>query len=306
MKQFVVGEECQNMKPFWLIRKLYRFLTRNAIDYEGVHAERYRVNLHYWTGVDNLGDALAPAIYAWMLQKNGLSTTLKTKKKYVHLLTVGSVLGEDVFDATVWGSGIHKIEAINQIRVVKRIRKLDIRAVRGPVTRAVLKEDGYDCPAVYGDPAILLPNIYHPGVRSEAKYEVGLIRHFREAENFEDAVDDLHKIDVVTTDYMAFVDELLKCRKVISSSLHGIILAESYGIPAVFLVEGIGEELIKFYDWYFSTGRYTVKIARSLKEALSMEPMPLPQLEEMREKLIDCFPVDLWKTERNITYSSID
>lgn len=285
------------MKLFWPIRKACRFFTRNAIDCDGVHAEKHVVNLHCWTGVENLGDALAPVIFEWMLKEKGLSNTIETKK-YVHLLTVGSILGEDVFDAAVWGSGIHKVEMVNQIREVRRLRKLDIRAVRGPVTRAVLLEDGYDCPAVYGDPAIILPKIYQPSVKPEVKYEVGLIRHFRHASDFDDAADGLYKIDIVTSDYQAFIDDLLRCKKVISSSLHGIILAEAYGVPAVFLMEGVGDELMKFYDWYFSTGRYTVKVARSLKEALSMDPMPLPQLDEMREKLMEAFPYDLWETQK--------
>ena len=54
------------------------------------------------------------------------------------------------------------------------------------------------------------------------------------------------------------------------------------------------EEIIKYFDWYYSTGRYNIKIASSLDEALSMEPMEIPDLELMRKSLIDSFPVDLW------------
>lgn len=285
----------------WPVRKAYRFLTRNAIDYSGVHAAKDQVNLHYWNAVENLGDTLAPVIFHWMLQQNGLTNTLP-KKKYVHLLTIGSILADDVFDATVWGSGIHKIDAAYQLRAVRRLRKLDIRAVRGPITRALLLENGYNCPAVYGDPGILLPKIYHPERSVESQYEVGLIRHFRQAGDFTDP--GVHKIDIVTEDYQAFVNELFLCKKIISSSLHGIILAEAYGIPTVFLWEGLDDELMKFYDWYFSTDRFSVQIARSLPEALSMEPMPLPSLVSMQRELMACFPTDLWKLPSNDTMSA--
>ena len=54
------------------------------------------------------------------------------------------------------------------------------------------------------------------------------------------------------------------------------------------------EEIIKYFDWYYSTGRCNIKMALSLEEALSMEPMEIPDLEAMRKSLIDSFPADLW------------
>ena len=54
------------------------------------------------------------------------------------------------------------------------------------------------------------------------------------------------------------------------------------------------EEIIKYFDWYYSTGRYNIKIAASLDEALNMEPMEIPDLEQMRKRLMDSFPADLW------------
>lgn len=81
---------------------------------------------------------------------------------------------------------------------------------------------------------------------------------------------------------------------IISSSLHGIILAESYGVPAIFINEDMNDELFKFYDWYFSTGRKNVVMATSISEALNITPMELPDLAEMRNNLLKCFPYDLF------------
>ena len=253
--------------------------------------------MHYWSAVENLGDALAPVIFSWMLEQNGLVNRLP-ENRYVHLLTVGSVLGGNSFDATVWGSGIHTIFMANRIHELRRIRKLDIRAVRGPITRDVLLNSGYDCPEIYGDPGILMPRIYQPAHCDEKRYEVGMIRNFEKADYYRSIYDKgtlVHEINVMTTDYKTFIDEIVQCRRIISSSLHGIILAEAYGIPAVFLMEGMENVLLKFYDWYFSTGRYSAKAARTLDEALEMEPMDLPHLEQMADQLMARFPVDLWK-----------
>jgi pyruvyltransferase len=102
-------------------------------------------------------------------------------------------------------------------------------------------------------------------------------------------------IDIRTDDYRKFIDELCSCEKIISSSLHGIILAEAYGIPAVFLGEKRDSEMFKYYDWYISTGRKIVRYASSLDEAIKMEPMELPDLTAMQETIMNAFPYDLWK-----------
>ena len=52
--------------------------------------------------------------------------------------------------------------------------------------------------------------------------------------------------------------------------------------------------MLKYYDWYYSTGRKNVKMANIKEDILSMEPIDLPDLSLMRENLIESFPYDLW------------
>ena len=66
-------------------------------------------------------------------------------------------------------------------------------------------------------------------------------------------------------------------------------------MPAVFLAKGREDEMLKYYDWYYSTGRYNVKMAFSIEEAIDMEPMELPNLKGMQERLLKVFPYDLWE-----------
>ena len=276
-----------------VIKKVAYRLCRNQYSINGKKIERHRVSLEYWSKENNVGDALAPVILDWMLKKNNISRDQKVGKA-VHLLTVGSILGMGryPFDAVVWGSGIHCFSTMCRIIRYKNVRKLDIRAVRGPITRQILILNGYHCPEIYGDPAILMPLVYQPKSNREDN-TIGIVRHFESADL---AVDNkLKKIDTRTTDYEEFIDQICKCSKIISSSLHGIILAESYGVPAVFLQENMDNELIKFYDWYYSTNRKNIKIAYSIEEAIEMEPMSLPDLEKMRKNLLEQFPYDLWR-----------
>ena len=55
------------------------------------------------------------------------------------------------------------------------------------------------------------------------------------------------------------------------------------------------KEIIKYYDWYYSTGRRTVVAAQTVGEAMSYTPMALPDLSVMQKELMERFPYDLWE-----------
>lgn len=270
-------------------RFLKHLIFRNNYCRNGKKAAKKKVNLEYFADTINLGDALAPIIYNWMLNKKGISPH-KRVSKTKHIMTVGSVIGGGYFDSVIWGSGIMSFTNIAKISKCRYFQKFDIRAVRGPITKSVLSANAYDCPDIYGDPAILMPLIYK-GDCSVKSAKYGVILHFLSDLKI---YSDIKIIDIKTADYKKFIDEICSVDKVISSSLHGIILAETYGIPAVFLCKDVDSMLLKYYDWYYSTGRYNVRMAKTLEEALNMDPMPLPDLSKMQIKLLESFPYDLW------------
>lgn len=77
---------------------------------------------------------------------------------------------------------------------------------------------------VYGDPALLLPLMYKPKVKKTK--EVGYIPHLWDQKNYTDYID-------VNLPWKKFVREILACDRVVSSSLHGVIIADAYGIPVL-------------------------------------------------------------------------
>lgn len=287
-----------------------RFLKKStriewAERYNYIFGDEYRpildkkVNL-FWTGTyrgnvtehENLGDYLSKVVVEWMLEKRGLSMDSNVEKTKC-LYAVGSILGFGFQDATVWGSGLLRKE--NAYRLVRQ--KLDIRAVRGPVTRNILLSMGVNCPNCYGDPAILMPLIYNNN-KVVKKYKVSVILHHTSTmrQNLEKLNSDgVHYIEILTTDFKSFIDEILSSETIISSALHGIILAESYGIPVVYLKDSMPGQDLKFNDWYAATRRTNYVAATSLEEALMRLPTNgVPDLEVLRKNIETVFPYDLW------------
>jgi len=164
---------------------------------------------------------------------------------------IGSILAHADEHTIVWGSGLQ-----GTIRL--RGKPLEIRAVRGPMSRAELLQQGIDCPEVYGDPALLLPRFYTPKSRPP-RYELGLVAHRKDARDprIRELGRDprVRSIDMRTTG-MSVIDAFLDCRRVVSSSLHGLVVADAYGIAAgwIRVSERIPGGFFKYHDYHASIG----------------------------------------------------
>jgi autotransporter strand-loop-strand O-heptosyltransferase len=153
---------------------------------------------------------------AHMLDKNGKIVGIGSSMKYVRP------------DDYVWGTG-----CIDEHHVGNKPKK--VYSVRGPLTRDILLKRGWDVPEVYGDPALLFPQIYNPNI--EKKYKIGLIPHCVDFFSLDGlkAINHMEDMGVeiinVTAGINQFIDQLKECEMIISSSLHGLIAADAYGIP---------------------------------------------------------------------------
>lgn len=291
----------------WL--KLIKGKNDIMLYYPDVKAQDKRVNVHIHdvikTGYDyynngnypyNLGDTLALPIIEFFLSKKGIEIDKEVNKKK-HLFTVGSGGLRSFQDTTIWGTGI-MYDGLNGYWFEKywdaNHRHLDIRAVRGPLTRDVFLKLGHKCPEIYGDPGILMPMIYQPK-NVEKTHDYMVIPQYTSENEVRKYIPDELVISMNTNDYKSVIDKIVSCRKVYSSSLHGIILAESYGVPAVFF-RGIHPIIdFKYKDYYASTGRYDVPMAGSLADAFGFTPPCLPDLSTLQNGLVESFPYDLWE-----------
>lgn len=261
-----------------MINYLYRTLERKSV---------------YWweprDGVPNVGDYLSYIIVKRVLELEDLS--LIEKKSPGKLMAIGSVLHFAKNGDSVWGTGINK----KLPDEVNKFSSLDVRAVRGPKTRDYLIQRGIECPEVYGDPGILTSSFYPESLFmvSDEKKDFIVIPHMNDNielyKNYKDFLCSPRQYP------MAFIKQLLNAKLVVSSSLHGIIMAESYGIPAIFYDSGSGESKFKYDDYYNGTGRDNYPVANSIEEALSTRPPILPDVKIISERLLKAFPFDLWK-----------
>jgi pyruvyltransferase len=170
---------------------------------------------------------------------------------------IGSILGNsNLPNIEVWGSGF--IGADRTFLTPPR----RIHAVRGPLTRQLVLKQGLPCPAVYGDPALLYPRYYAPAL--EKKYDLGIVAHYtdRDAPWVHRTAREANALIVdVFSGVEEFVDQICRCRVIASSSLHGLIAADAYGIPFTWisLLKRVIGDGFKFQDYFLSTGRKNVE-----------------------------------------------
>ena len=68
--------------------------------------------------------------------------------------------------------------------------------------------------------------------------------------------DDVKKIYLGTDNIEGTITDILQCEQILSSSLHGVILADAYGIPSAWLMSGTPKGLeFKFYDYFISVNK---------------------------------------------------
>jgi hypothetical protein len=166
------------------------------------------------------------------------------------LLGVGSTARFAQPNDHIWGSGIIcRSDYLNP--------KATYHAVRGPLTRQRVLDCGGDCPAVFGDPALLLPRwIDTSGILR--RFELGVVPHYADQQQLDRShfPDSTVFINVLNARPEVVIGQICMCKRIISSSLHGIIVAHAYGIPARWgkFSDNLSGDDVKFLDYFLSVG----------------------------------------------------
>ena len=186
-------------------------------------------------------------------------TPLAMALKRPNYLCIGSTLNYlPTRQTIVWGAGV--IDDTLDLRE----EPASILAVRGPLSRAYLLSRGISCPEVYGDPALLIPYFYKPTPsRRSRDRKICVVPHYEDKESpilesIRRNHPDLRFLDIATYGkWTDFIDRVCECDAVFSSSLHGLIVAEAFGIPNYWI--SVSDKVIgkgfKFRDYFASIGK---------------------------------------------------
>lgn len=230
--------------------------------------------LHWYRGEPNFGDALAPALVEFLLGRPVRHASGPVNGK---LLTIGSILGRAQPNDVVWGSG-HMVDVRRKLPAATRVL-----AVRGPLTA---DRFGLSDEIPFGDPALLVPQWSPRVVPSEGRTIV-ITHHFEVAEHRQ-LVAAGYDVISAAAPRDEVLDRIQRASVVCSSALHGLVVAEAYGIPAVHvtLSDRVIGGTFKFRDYYEGTGR-NYPGAHSLDEALEIAKSPpaVPDLSATVERL---------------------
>lgn len=231
-----------------------------------------KLNLIYWRS-QNFGDMLSPYIVSKLsglkiqYKKENVSFRRDAKKIIKVMLrgsfseikemcffwqhtivAVGSVLNLSNSKSKIWGAGF--------MSESQYFFGGEVFALRGPYSHRKICANGIRLDrCVYGDPALLLPLIYTPkDNRNRSSNRISIIPHWTEVEYFKGIYKDTYNIiDVRTTDIEHVIDEIINNKYVLSTSLHGIIVAHAYEVPCLWIKRGyIHTDGIKFKDYFSS------------------------------------------------------
>ena len=252
----------------------------------------------------NFGDDINVPLLEALTGKH-VSLLKKVKSKDDYLLAIGSIVDSLTTEkAIIWGSGY-----LAHDKPLLHLPK-KVCAVRGPLTQKKLEEYGVKCPCVYGDPALLLPLIFTPSVKKT--YKFGIIPHFHDydlphVKKFREDHPEVLFIKMENyTSWKDVIAQICSCENIVSSSLHGLIVSDAYGVPNVYvkfseLVEG-GE--FKFKDYMGGVKRnYFPPIDFSLNvdlEKVIQEVQNYIRIDYDYRPLLRAFPYNLSKNFRNM------
>ncbi|WP_161568206.1 polysaccharide pyruvyl transferase family protein [Anaerobacillus alkaliphilus] len=176
------------------------------------------------------------------------NTNLTTKSK----IMLKKLYGQFQPPLQIWSTGFITYSDKELIPIRKEI---NVASVRGELTRKRLEKIlNKELNVPTGDGGLLASHLLKGPI--EKKYSIGIIPHFREKDEkrfleLKEAYNNSVVIDL-TDDPLNVVKTISQCEVIISSALHGLIVADSFGIPNKRLIytNNLLGDGYKFDDYY--------------------------------------------------------
>lgn len=223
--------------------------------------------VYWWQGKPNFGDMLNHPMLDYMRCEHLEPEQIRQlRPDQAEGIAIGSVLdmllkGKNInpeFNnrpVKVWGSGFLRPPISNDEAFVK---ELQIYALRGQKSKERCEKIlGYSLNNVpLGDPGLLVKRIY-PHVKPEPNCDVGIIYHHRDAKS-QPCLEKIafrrksFRILDISVNPDIFVEQVSRCRVILSSAMHPLICADSMGIPNCHIIVSDNKDVLsyKFEDYY--------------------------------------------------------
>lgn len=215
------------------------------------------IRLFWWNKEVNVGDMLSP----YVVKRAFGEPCVWTEAANADLAAIGSILHmlPETFHGGIWGSGVFDTHPV-QVSLEKAT------LLRGLLTCSAVGKTTAIC-----DPGILISR-YFP-VEKTRKFKLGIIPHHGEREDLK-KYSICHDPDVLLIspckEVEPFCKQVAMCEAILSSSLHGLIIADSYGIRnawTCFNETGhIGKR--KFHDYFSAFDREAYEIYPKFDDTL--------------------------------------
>ena len=238
-----------------MFQNLNRFLASKGICW---FVPRGTVRLNYYTASLNFGDVLNENLMAFFHQP-----FVKVRSKHAEMTCIGSLLQNFLLKRHkhrtkkpmyIFGTGFIQPASSDSEAFC---RPMVFCAIRGKLSKErCAKITGENLDHVpLGDPALLTKRMF-PDMTPNPQYDVGVICHYVDKESPCLKNIQLKNLRVRYIDVMQrpedFVGQVLSCKFILSSAMHGLICADSFGIPNrhIVLSENVVGGEYKFRDYY--------------------------------------------------------
>jgi pyruvyltransferase len=176
---------------------------------------------YWWADVPNFGDALAPLLLARFAD---VKTVTYAPVEDANVVSIGSVLEHIPAD---WAGHIVGSGRLKENSVLKfDPERVKILGLRGPLTARGIPGD-----YALGDPGLLANEL----IDSQEKYwDLGILPHWRDdklAKRFLSIIPKKFTCRVIQPSKhpIQVIREIAACRRLVTSSLHGIVVADAIG-----------------------------------------------------------------------------
>jgi pyruvyltransferase len=177
---------------------------------------------YWWREVPNFGDALAPLLLEHFSDIKVQWDTIS----HASIASIGSILEHipPLWDGYILGSG----KLLEFSRLHLHTKTATILAIRGP-----LSARGVPGTFALGDPGILANELVGP---QEKQWDLGILPHWQDNQlvpRFRELVKPPYSYKVISPrdNPIEILKQIGACHRIVTSSLHGMIAADAFGLP---------------------------------------------------------------------------